>query len=367
MRVLHIARRLVSPDLSELKVGYDLKHFKALSQMLEENHVLLQSKDGKRHKVKLGNLYFHLSPNLATTMVEAFPIASRCHLIVAQNPFIAGFIAVMAGWVTRRPVLVSVHGFRFTVSCLQELFRCFVCLRSTLVRVNSKAVLKMVESWGVPSSKIRLISDRVDTFQFRPDVDGSRIKKLFNLEGRRLILYAGSLIPLKGVEVLIRSMPIIVRSLPDTTLMLVGDGPLKRSLKQLARKLGVEDHIIFVGAIKHSKMPAFMAACDILVHPSFSESLGRVLLEAQASGKPVVAARSGGIPEALKNGETGFLFKPGDHEELARLVIKLLSDPYLLIDMGQKARRFVERSYEFWSQERKLVKLYWEVASIGRR
>jgi len=359
LRVLHIARRLVSPDLSELKVGYDLQHFKALASLLDENHVLLQSRDRRRHLVKMDRLYVHLSPCLATMFIDAALLASRCHLIVAQNPFVAGFIATVAGWASRRPVLISVHGYRFTVSYLQWILGRFTCLRSKLIRVNSRAVWKLVASWGVPEDKLRLVSDRVDLSMFRPDIDASGLKERLGLKGPTL-LYVGSLTEIKGVEVLIRALPLIKEEAPGVKLVLVGDGPLRSKLEEVALKLGVRDSVVFVGRVEHSLIPRFMAACDILVHPSFTESLGRVLLEAQASGRPVVASRAGGTREALKEGVTGLLFTPGDPFDLASRVKRLLADPSLMREMGVEARRFVAERFEFWRLEGELVRLYRE-------
>jgi glycosyltransferase involved in cell wall biosynthesis len=359
MRVLHIMRKPASPDLSELKVGYDLQHFKALSTLLEENHLLLQSKDGRRHTIKLGRLHVHLSPNLATTLLDAALIAARCHLIVALNPFAAGLIAIAAGWITLRPVLISVHGYTFTVSYAQWLLRRFVCLRSKLIRVNSRAVRRMVSSWGVDEGKMRLVSDRVDLSMFRPDVDCSEVRERLGLKWPTL-LYVGSLIELKGVETLLKALPLVKKSFPDVKLLLVGDGPLRGRLMELAEELGVKDLVVFVGQVEHHMVPKFMAASTLLIHPSLSESLGRVLLEAQASGRPVVASRAGGMREALREGVTGLLFTPGDHLDLAEKVLKLLSNPTLLANMGSEARRFMAERFEFWRLERQLVKLYWE-------
>lgn len=364
MRVLHIARRLVSPSLDELKMGYDLQHFKSLASMLEENHVLFQSKDGRRHTVKLGNLYFHLSPNLATSLIDALLLAPRCHLIVAQNPFIAGLIAIVAGRLSHRPVLVSIHGYVFTVSYAQWLLRRFVCLRARLIRVNSLAVWKLVSSWGVPEHKLRLVSDRVDLSMFNPEINGSEVRRRHGAVGLNLLLYIGSLLPIKGVDVLLKALPAIKEEVPNVKLLVVGEGPERSRLERLAEELGVHEDVAFVGRVSHSDVPKYIAACDLLIHPSFSESLGRVLLEAQAAGKPVVASRAGGMREAVREGVTGLLFKPGDHLELARSVLKLLKNPGLRAEMGMAGRRFVAKHFEFWRLERQLVKLYLE--SISR-
>ena len=367
MRVLHVARRIVSPDLRELRVGYDLKHFYALSRFLEENHVLLQSADGRPHHVKLGRLHVHLAPSLPALLLYAMVLAPRCHLIVAQNPFIAGLIAVVAGLVARRPVLISVHGYLFTVSYPQFMLRRAVCLAARAVRANSLAVAKMLESWGVPRSKIHVVGDRVDVDMFSPRVDGSKVRRRHGLEGHRVVLYVGSLTRIKGVDLLLRALRLVAEEVPDVKLVILGDGPLRGRLMELARELGVEDRVVFAGQVPHEEVPGYMAASDLLAHPSLSESLGRALLEAQASGRPVVAFKVGGVREAVRDGWTGILVEPGDYRGMAEAIARLLLDEGLRSWMGVEARRFVEERFEFWRQELELARLYWMVVEGSHR
>ena len=361
MRVLHIARRKISPDLRELEIGYDLKHFKALASMLEENHLLAQSMDGKPHRVTIGNLHIHLAPNLPLTLLYALFIASRCHLIVAQNPFIAGLIAIIAGFITRRPVLISIHGYVFTVNPLQYMLRRPVCLASTAIRVNSRAVHKLVESWGIPSHKINLVSDRVDIEMFNPNLNGKIIRERFNLGEDPVILFIGALTKLKGVDLLIKAMKIVVQKVPNAKLLIIGQGPLKKDLVEMIKDLKLEKNILLLGPILHDEIPLYIAASNLLVHPSLAESLGRVLLEAQAVGKPVVAFKVGGTREAIKDGETGILVELGNYEKFAEAILNLIKDHRLAKEMGLKGRRYVETNYEFWRQEKSLVKLYYSV------
>lgn len=360
MKVLHIARRKVSPNLSELRYGYDLEHFKALASFLEENHVLFQSSNKLSHKICLGNLFFHLAPNLPLMFPTAIKIAAKCNLIVAQNPFIAGLIAVLTGMMTRKPVLISIHGYRFTVGRIQYSLRRFVCLRSTIIRAVSEAVKSMVASWGVPEDKIRVVKDRVDCSFFNPNVKGDDVRKKFNLTDKPVVLYAGALAPIKGVDILVRAAKEVLRKVPEAAFLIVGEGLLKEKLRELARSLGIESSIIFTGKVSYYEMPSYMAACDILAHPSYSEGLPRVLLEAQSSGKPIVATKVGGVPEAVKEGETAILVSAGDAKGLAEAIVYLLERRELALRMGEEGRRFVEEVYEFWRQELKLIKLYYE-------
>ena len=361
MRVLHIVRRKINPNLKELRMGYDLKHFKALASMLEENHLLAQSADGRPYRLILGNFQVHLAPNIPLTLLYALFLAPRCHLIVAQNPFIAGLIAIIVGLITRRPVLISIHGYVFTVNPLQYMLRRPVCLASTAIRVNSQAVRKLVESWGIPSHKISLVSDRVDVEMFNPSIDGGIIRKQLNLGDNPVILFIGALTRLKGVDLLIKAMKIISQKVPNVRLLIIGQGPLKEDLAKMVEDLKLKENVLFLGPVLHDQIPFYIAASNLLVHPSRAESLGRVLLEAQAVGKPVVAFKVGGTREAVKDGETGILVKLGDYVKLAEAVLSLIENCKLAKEVGLKGRRYVAENFDFWKQEKVLIKLYYKI------
>jgi len=193
---------------------------------------------------------------------------------------------------------------------------------------------------------------------FNPNLDGAKVRKLYKLNGNPVLLFIGALNKLKGVELLIEAIKLVAKELPNVKLLIVGQGPLKDKLMKCIKDCSLEDNVLLIGPRPHSVIPLYLAASDVLVHPSLAESLGRVLLEAQAVAKPVVAFKIGGIREAVRNGVTGILVKPYDVAEFAKAIITLLKNPELARRMGFEGRNYVEKSFEFWSQEKKLVKLY---------
>ena len=125
--------------------------------------------------------------------------------------------------------------------------------------------------------------------------------------------------------------------------MLAGDGPLRPALEALARQLGLLDRVLFLG--DRRDVPAVLAALDISVLPSSSESLSNVILESMAAGVPVVAANVGGNPELVRNGETGFLFSPGDERQLASAIETLVTQPELRKQLATCARAHARAEY----------------------
>jgi phosphatidylinositol alpha-1,6-mannosyltransferase len=173
------------------------------------------------------------------------------------------------------------------------------------------------------------------------------------------LLTVARLVERKGVDTVLRALPAIARAHDGVRYAIAGEGPDRARLDALARTLGVEARIDWLGRVAHAELPQLYASADLFVLPSRSlpeqgdvEGFGLVLLEAQATGTPVVAARSGGMPDSLEEGQTGVLVEPSDPEALASAVIGLLSDRPRLARMGQAARaRATTRSWRAVARE----------------
>jgi glycosyltransferase involved in cell wall biosynthesis len=139
---------------------------------------------------------------------------------------------------------------------------------------------------------------------------------------------------------------------------MVGDGPLKKDLEALAVDLGLSRTISFAGVKNDSEMTRAYAASDLVVLPSLSEGLPIVLLEAMASGRPVVATRVGGIPELVTSGKNGYLVTPGSADEIADRVIELLGRPELAAEMGAASRALVESTHSWDAVSSRVSSVY---------
>jgi glycosyltransferase involved in cell wall biosynthesis len=162
------------------------------------------------------------------------------------------------------------------------------------------------------------------------------------------VLYAGVLTPLKGIHILIEAFARVKKDLPDLTLYVVGRDENKgyaAELKNQVSVLGLETGVHFVREVPQQQLAHYMARCRVLVLPSLSEALGRVILEALSVGKPVIGSAVGGIPEMIQEGATGFLVPPGNVEALADRLHWLLTHPEEAAEMGKQARAFAENFF----------------------
>lgn len=158
------------------------------------------------------------------------------------------------------------------------------------------------------------------------------------------VLFAGRLEPMKGVDVLLKAFAkAIVGLSPDIHLRIVGDGSQATTLKNLAKELEIDHRVTFTGRVDHQAVLHEFARAEIFCGLSRSEALGNVFLEAQASGCAVVATNVGGIPDIVKDGESGVLVPPDDADASARAIRLLLSDPWLRAKLSIAAQRGMEK------------------------
>ncbi|MEZ4414687.1 MAG: glycosyltransferase family 4 protein [Gemmatimonadota bacterium] len=191
-----------------------------------------------------------------------------------------------------------------------------------------------------PGVRVEPLTNGVETDLFRP------VKAAFPPGSRRRIVVPRRLFPKNGVEYFIRALPTIVAG-ADVEALLVGDGPERERLEQLAQELGVADRVRFLGRQPNEEMPSLLCSAELAVFPSLMEATSVAALESMACERPVAASRVGGLPEIVDD-EVGGLFAPADPEDLARVVLGLLRRPDLR-ELGARGRQRVE---SHWSNRR---------------
>jgi glycosyltransferase involved in cell wall biosynthesis len=299
---------------------------------------------------------FLFSPFLILWLI----IRHRVRVIVAQSPY-EGAIGAFAKkaarlWGKKVALVVENHGdFEESVFIqrrikLAGLYRRLMTASARFALRNAdalRAISSMTErqlQTHAPGKPVHRFMTWTDSTLFR---ETPREKALSQTQE---ILYTGALIPRKGVHLLINAFTRIASAFPDACLWLVGKAENQEYAAQLenqAVRLGLKDRIHFVGAVSQSELARHMGRARVLVLPSVSEGLGRVVFEAMLCGTPVIGSRVGGIPDMIQDGVNGYLVTPGDVDALAESLRTILSDPDIEA-MGQRARAFAE---SFFSEE----------------
>ena len=263
------------------------------------------------------------------------------------------------------PLVTTFHGFDATLStpalmCSPDwaqyrVFRGRLAREGALFICVSAFIRDRLLAMGFPAARTRV---------HYIGVDCEAIRARDRAEETPTVLHVARLVEFKGTQYVIRAFAAAASERPEIRLVILGDGPLNRRLRSLAGSLGLDERVRFLGARPHAEVLGWMRKAAMLVLPSVrtrtgrAEGMGQVLLEAAASGVPVIGSRSGGIPESVVEGRTGFLVPERDPQALARRMIELVDDSTLRQRMGAEARAHVERNFDIRRQTETLESLY---------
>ncbi len=271
--------------------------------------------------------------------------------IIALN---VGFGGWLGKWGRQRwalPFDTFAYGFEFLKYRRNPVLRRFllgIYKAADRVLSISEFTTQELVRFGVPPGRITRVPLGVDTERFRPDLDASELRRRLGADRERVLLSVGRLIPRKGQHLVIHALPRLIQEHPNIVYWVVGRGPQRPHLEALAKRLGIERHVRFFEDVTDVELPRFYAACDLFVLPTSQvggsvEGYGLVFLEAAACGKPAVAGRSGGVPEAVIDGQTGILVDPSHPDALAAALGDLLQHPEQLQALGAAARKRAEK------------------------
>ncbi len=255
--------------------------------------------------------------------------------------------------ITKIPFVTTCHGF-FRNHLGRQLFPCW----GNKVFAISDAVKKhLMIDFYVPSKQIALVPNGIAVEKF------AVAEKRFDPKYKdRTVGIIARLSSVKGHIYLIKAMAEVVKEFPDARLFIFGQGKIKYELVHLVEKLKINEKVFFLPAVSNTS--EVLREIDIFVMPSIQEGLGLSILEAQASGLPVVASDVGGIPTIVKHDVSGLLFKSRDVESLSGAILRLMEDRQLAMRLGQKGRRDVERLFNLQIMTSKVEQVYKEGLGI---
>jgi phosphatidyl-myo-inositol dimannoside synthase len=207
-----------------------------------------------------------------------------------------------------------------------------------------------------PAAAARMVQlpPGVDEAEFRPGAGGAEIRNRLGLANRPVVVCVSRLVPRKGQDTLIRALPEIRRRVPETAVLIVGGGPYRKRLEQMAGDARLSRDVMFTGSVPWADLPGYFAAGDVFAMPCRTrrggldvEGLGLVYLEASATGLPVVAGDSGGAPDAVIDGETGYVVDGRSPAQVVERIAGLLNAPAKAQELGRRGRDWVERAWRW--------------------
>ena len=281
-------------------------------------------------------------------------------IIHVQAPNFFSCTAIPVAKLTRIPIIATVHRAEVApVSNPISIIRKLLLARFNGIVAVSNHTKSLAVSAGVEASKISIVYNSCDerVFFYGKDKEVERKKHNFTTNDN-LILFVGNLIKRKGLSSLIESLNILQSKLSDFTGIIVGEGEDLGELKSMVDKFDLKSHVKFYGRVPEATLSELYTAADVFVLPSTSEGHSVALLEAMASGLPIVASDIEGNRESVEDGVNGFLFRTGSSKNLAEKLAIVLSDPKLKKMMSDKSYETYVQKFSTKTQIDNYLKIY---------
>jgi glycosyltransferase involved in cell wall biosynthesis len=336
---------------NEIMEGVEVHRFRYFLKRFE----ILAGTEGILPTLKKNKLFFLLVPffilaqfiALLSLVKKNKPDVIHAHWILPQ-----GFIAALAQKITRVPYIVTTHGG--DIYGLQGrfagFFKSFALRNAMTVTVVSKDIQDTIKHTFGEDIHTDIVPMGVDAELFNPTRKNDQLKERYGITGP-FLLFVGRLTEKKGVEYLIKAMPVILKKYPDSKLLIIGTGEIEQQLTQLVNSFGMQKQIIFTGAIPNKELPAYFATADIFIGPSVkavggdTEGFGLTFVEAGMSGCFVIGTDVGGIGDIIEHGKTGFLVKERDSEQLAQTITMILDNGDELNHMKEATIRILCKKF----------------------
>jgi glycosyltransferase involved in cell wall biosynthesis len=264
---------------------------------------------------------------------------------------------VLGAWLSRWTgvkMITTCHGF-FKARWFRKAFPCW---GQAVIAISKPVAQHLKEDFNVDPTKICLIANGIDLERFVVVDDlmrqAARIK--WGIADNPLIGIIARLSDVKGIDILIKAMPLIIKAIPSVNLLIAGQGPQENELKKLTQSMSLTAQIHFKDTIDQTQ--ELLCAMDVFVMPSLMEGLGLSVIEAQACGIPVVASRVGGLVDLIEDGKSGYLVAANDPQALADRIIEILNAPELSRAMARQARVNVERHFSAGMMLKQTLEIY---------
>ena len=235
-----------------------------------------------------------------------------------------------------------------------------------IICVSKPAKQHLIDSWKINPNKIEVIPNGVDVAMFSSKHSPTDIRSEYHLDGKLVVSFVGSFQIWHGIDLLIESFAQVLQQIPNGKLLLVGDGPARKSIEEKVKNLGIGSSVHITGLVPQNKIPEILLAVDVAVipYPMLPHELWfspLKLYEYMAAGKAIVASRSGQIADVIQDGENGRLVTPGKIDELANMIVRLLNNPDEREWIGKNARQQAVEQHSWDRYIRRLEEIYHRV------
>jgi glycogen synthase len=312
-------------------------------------------------RIQVGDI--QIMPELFQSLInEKFDII-HAHEFFSPSAFYSSLSKIMK----KTPLIITQHNDQLPFPLKSRyLYYADACTVGRFSLMQAKKIIALTKSsrnhlllFGTPSSKIEIIPTAIDTNKFAPEKQNF-LRDRWNITSP-VILFVGRFTEIKGITDLLKSFPTVLKAVPDAKLVLVGGGPLEKAVQSYQERF--PGNIFWLPFVPNEIMPGIYAGCDVLVLPSFYEPFGNVTVEAMACGKPVIGSCIGGMLDTIIHEETGLYVQPGNSEQIANSIIRILKNDNLRVVFGKNARKKALEEFSYDVVIKRIEKLYFSTLS----
>ena len=248
------------------------------------------------------------------------------------------------------------------ISAIKRYIATYTLKKADSVTCDAEHMKETMKRLGVPEEKIKLIYFGIDTRRFSPGQKSEKLKVRLGVYNSPTIITLRNLRPVYDVESLIKSVPLVLKEIPESKFIIAGKGPEEERLKELAKSLGVSDSVKFIGFIPNDELPEYLNSMDVYVSTSLSDAgIAASTAEAMSCGLPVIVTDVADNKEWVEDGITGFVVPTKDPKLLAEKIIYLLQNENVRKKFGKISRKIIEERNNYHKEMGKMEKIYKEL------
>lgn len=248
------------------------------------------------------------------------------------------------------------------ISAIKRYIATYTLKKADSVTCDAEHMKETMKRLGVPEEKIKLIYFGIDTRRFSPGQKSEKLKVRLGVYNSPAIITLRNLRPVYDVESLVKSVPLVLKEIPESKFIIAGKGPEEERLKELAKSLGVSDSVKFIGFIPNDELPEYLNSMDVYVSTSLSDAgIAASTAEAMSCGLPVIVTDVADNKEWVEDGITGFVVPTKDPKLLAEKIIYLLQNENVRKKFGKISRKIIEERNNYYKEMGKMEKIYKEL------
>jgi len=313
-----------------------------LETVCYQGGALINLRKNRANYLKLPALVSSECLSLARRLIKGKYDLLHSHWILSQ-----GFSGILTAGLSGISHVTTVHGgdvFGLQSSLLTQ-FKRLTLRHADAVTVNSSVTEKAVTQIAPDLKELHRIPMGVSTHGMQASLSAVELRNRYRRGNGPLLVFVGRVVEEKGVEDLIRAVAILAPRFPDISALIVGEGQDRPVFEEITKTLGLTDRVIFTGWVEPDVVPAYLAAGDIFVGPSWTEAQGLTLIEAMAAKTPVIATRVGGIVDSVRHEETGLLVNERAPDEIVAAVEKLMREPSLADNLREQGYKLAVNEF----------------------